>query len=77
MYGFHPTGSIHNYPGTCYEVPNEGFHLLDPEEDGLDPISVYCNMSNTPITAVLHHNLENWTTVKGYEATGSYNGQVW
>ena len=76
LYGFYPTGVAHDYPRTCNEVPNEGFHLLDPEQDGLDPISVFCNMSSTPITAVLHHNLENWTTVSGYEEAGSYNGQV-
>ena len=50
---------------------------MDPEQDGLDPISVFCNTSSTPVTAVLHHNLENWTHVKGYEASGSYNAQVW
>ena len=54
----------------------EGFHTLDPEQDGLDPISVFCNMSSTPVTAVLHHNLEEWTFVDDYEDTGSYNGEV-
>ena len=50
--------------------------MLDPEQDGLDPISVFCNMSSHPVTAVLHHNLEELTYVHGYEATGSYNGRV-
>ena len=50
--------------------------MLDPEKDALDPISVFCNMSSTPVTAVLHHNLENWTYVSGYDAPGSYPAQV-
>ena len=54
----------------------EGYHTLDPEQDGHDPISVFCNMSSTPVTAVLHHNREEWTYVSGYEAPGSYNGKV-
>ena len=37
-------------------------------------------MSTTPVTAVLHHNREEWTRVHGdqnnYEAAGSFNGQV-
>ena len=71
---------VNGFPKTCHEVQSlggqEGYHTLDPEQDGLDPLSVFCNMSSTPITAVLHHNLEEWVFVKGYEATGSYNGQV-
>ena len=77
LYGLYPTDAIHGYPRTCSGVSNEGFHLLDPEQDGLGPISVFCNMSSRPIPAVLHHNRENWTTVRGYEKPGSYNGQVW
>ena len=68
------------FPKTCQEVQSaggqEGYHSLDPEQDNLDPISVFCNMSSTPVTAVLHHNLEEWSYVKGYEPPGSYNGQV-
>ena len=71
---------MNGFPKTCHEVQilggQEGYHTLDPEQDGLDPLSVFCNMSGTPVTAVLHHNLEEWIYVKGYEATGSYNGQV-
>ena len=51
--------------------------MLDPEQDGVDPISVFCNKSSIPATGVLHHNLEEWTTVRGYEAAGSYNAKVW
>ena len=68
------------FPKTCHEVQMsggiEGYHTIDPEQDDLDPISVFCNMSITPVTAVLHHNLEEWIYVSGYEETGSYNGQV-
>ena len=55
---------------------SEGYHTIDPEQDGTGPISVFCNMTNTPVTAVLHQGLENWTHVSGYEVTGSYNGLV-
>ena len=68
------------FPTTCHEVQEsggqEGYHTLDPEQDGLDPISVFCNMSSSPVTAVLHHNREEWTHVTGYEDIGSYDGQV-
>ena len=74
------TAVVRGFAKTCYEVQRsggqEGYHMLDPEQDGLDPIPVFCNMSSHPITAVLHHNLEELTYVQGYEATGSYNGQV-
>ena len=67
-------------PKTCFNVRTsgggDGYYILDPEQDGLDPISVFCNVSRTPVTAVLHHNQENWTHVHGYEDVGSYNGQV-
>ena len=33
-------------------------------------------MSSTPVTAVLHHNLQDWTYVSGYEDRGSYNAHV-
>ena len=33
-------------------------------------------MSSNPVTAVLHHNREEWTHVKGYKARRSYNGEV-
>ena len=71
---------MNGLPKSCQEVQQsggqDGNHTLDPEEDSLDPISVFCNMSSTPVTAVLHHNLENWTHVHGYNARGSYNAQV-
>ena len=71
---------MNGFPKTCYEVQSfggqTGYHTLDPEQDGLDPLSVFCNMSRTQITAVLHHNLEEWVFVQGYEGPGSYNGQV-
>ena len=67
-------------PKTCFNVRTsgggDGYYILDPEQDGLDPISVFCNVSRTPVTAVLHHNQENWTHVHGYEDVRSYNGQV-
>ena len=69
-------GANSGNPRTCDEVPNDGLYNLDPEQDGLDPISVFCNTSSTPATAVLHHNVENWTLVQGYESSGSYTAQV-
>ena len=69
-----------SFPKTCHEVHNrggnEGYYKLDPEQDGVDPVYVYCNMSSTPITAVVHHDREEWTYVSGYEGAASYNGQV-
>ena len=50
--------------------------MLDPEQDAQDPISVFCNMSSSPVTAVLHHNLEKWIHVNDYEPVGSYDGLV-
>ena len=71
---------VKGLPKTCLEVHKagggEGYYKLDPEQDGLDPIFVYCNMSSTPITAVLHHNREEWTHVHGYEGPEMYDGQV-
>ena len=68
------------FPKTCQEVhklgDHDGYYHLDPEQDGFDPILVYCNISTTPVTAVLHHNREEWTHVHGYNAAGSYDGQV-
>ena len=54
----------------------EGYYNVDPEQDGLSPILVYCNMSSSPVTAVLHHNREEWTHVTGYGGKGSYHGEV-
>ena len=69
-----------NFPKTCFEVEEaggrDGYHTLDPERDGLNPISVFCNMSSISATAVLHHNLEDWTLVNGTEEAGSYSGRV-
>ena len=73
---FYTTVAISDYPRTCYEVQQEGNHNLDPEQDGLNPVSVFCNLSSTPVTAVLHHNQENSTLVQGYEDRGSYNAEV-
>ena len=40
---------VEGLPKTCHEVQisggDEGYHFLDPDQDGLDPISVFCNMS--------------------------------
>ena len=72
--------TVYGFPETCHEVRHsggqEGYHTLDPEQDGLDPMPVFCNMSSTPVTAVVHHNRENWTYVSGYADPGSYDGQV-
>ena len=71
---------VFGLPKTCHEVMKsggrEGNHILDPEQDGFDPMPVFCNMSSDPVTAVLHHNLENVTYIHGYEGAGSYNAQV-
>ena len=71
---------VNGFPKTCQEVQNsggqEGHHILDPEQDDLDLISVFCNMSSSTVTAVLHHNLEQWSYVSGYDAPGSYHAQV-
>ena len=68
------------FPKSCQEVHQsggqDGYYNLDPVQHNLDPISVFCNMSSTLVTAVLHHNLENWTYVHGYLDPWSYNGQV-
>ena len=74
---FCPTGIIHIHPRSCYEVQHEGYHIIDPEQNGIDPIRVFCNTSSTPITAILHHNLEDLTRVQGYDSPGSYNAKVW
>ena len=75
-----PKDFASGFPTTCHEVQEsggqEGYHMLDPEQDGLDPISVFCNMSSSPVTAVLHHNREEWTFVNNYESVGSYDGLV-
>ena len=74
------TDPVNGFPKTCHDAHTsggqEGYHTLDPELDDMDPISVFCNMSSSPVTAVLHHNLEEWTYVSGYEGSGSYEGQV-
>ena len=71
---------VDGFPKSCYEVKKsggqEGYHILDPEQDGVDPLSVFCNMSSDPVTALLHHNMEELAFVTGYEDAGSYNGQV-
>ena len=71
---------VTGFPKTCQEVQisggQEGYHTIDPEQDDLDPIYVFCNMSSSPVTAVLHHNREDISYVSGYEAHGSYNGEV-
>ena len=77
MQHVHTSGATSDNPRTCDEVPNDGLYNLDPAQDGLDPISVFCNTSSTPATAVLHHNFEEWTHVSGYEAAGSYEAKVW
>ena len=73
-------GIVHGFPRTCQEVHMsgnaEGYYEVDPEQDCLEPILVYCNMSSNPVTAVLHHNREEWTHVHGYGPPGSYDGQV-
>ena len=71
------TGANSHYPRSCHEAQHEWYHNIDPEQDGLNPISVFCNLSSTPVTAVLHHNQESSTLVQGYEARGSYNAEVW
>ena len=74
--------TANGFPKTCHEVYNsgghDGYYKLDPEQDGLDPVYVYCNMSSTPITAVVYHDREEWTLVNGmeFEEAGSYDGQV-
>ena len=45
-------------------------------QDDLEPIGVFCNISSTAVTAVLHHNLEEWSHNTGYEGIGSYEGQL-
>ena len=71
---------VYGFPETCHKVRHsggqEGYHILDNEQDGLHPMSVFSNMSSTSVTAVVHHNLENWTYVSGYADPGSYDGQV-
>ena len=73
---FYPTGIKNEYPQSCYGVHDNGYHTIDPKQDGVDPITVFCNTSSSPVTAVLHHNLEDWTLVSGYERPGSYNAPV-
>ena len=72
--------TVNGYPRTCYEVKIagglNGYHTLDPEQDGFEPIGVFCNISSTPVAAVVHHNLEEWLHITGYEGRGSYEGQV-
>ena len=72
--------AVNGFPRTCYEVKIagglNGYHTLDPEQDGFEPIGVFCNISSTPVTAVVHHNLEEWLHITGYEGRGSYEGQV-
>ena len=76
----YPAGLVRCYPRTCYEIQQsgggEGIHEIDPDQDGLEPMAVFCNMSSSPVTAVLHHNQENWMHVDGYENKGSWNGVV-
>ena len=80
MHRLYQTGTLHEYPKTCYSVQSagglEGVHYLDPEQDNIRPLTVFCNMSGSPVTAVLHHNLEEWTHVTGYDPSGSYNGKA-
>ena len=76
MSDFYPTGIINEYPKSCYGVHDNGYNTIDPEQDGVDPITVFCNTSSSPVTALLHHNLEDWTLVSGYESPGSYDARV-
>ena len=68
------------FPQSCEEVQKSGgqggYHISDPEQDGLDPISMFCNMHSIPVTAVLEYNLEDWTLINSSKTAGSYNGQV-
>ena len=72
--------AVTGFPKTCSDVKQsggqDGYHALDPEHDGLDPISVCCNMSSTPATAMLHHSREDWTYVSGHEERRSYNVSI-
>ena len=80
MYCLYPTAALSGHPKTCHDVQAagglEGVHYLDPGQDNIRPLAVFCNMSSSPVTAVLHHNLEEWTHVTGYDPSGSYNGEV-
>ena len=79
---FLPKATPNGFPKTCHEVykygGNDGYYNIDPEQDGLDPVYVYCNMSSAPITAIVHHDREEWTLVNGmeFEGAASYNGRV-
>ena len=74
------TDVVEGFPKTCQEVQtsggDEGYHFLDPDQDGPDPISVFCNMSSSSVTVVLHHNQEEWAYVNGYEDRKSYEAWV-
>ncbi len=65
-------------PRSCPEWYSRGMTLsgiyqIDPDGmEGLPPFDVYCDMSQAPPTAVLHHDGEDRHHVSGFEEPGSY-----
>ena len=69
------------YPQSCDEVKQQGNtasgeYTISPT-GGEDSFTVYCDMSTTPPTHVLHHNEETADTlVDGFEYVGSYEKNI-
>ncbi|KAL9974993.1 hypothetical protein ACROYT_G012107 [Oculina patagonica] len=68
-----------NLPKSCSDLKNldrstaNGTAIIDPDgEGGLEPFTVYCDMSdkNGVGVTVISHDSENRTRVRGYEAPG-------
>ncbi|KAL9968869.1 hypothetical protein ACROYT_G021011 [Oculina patagonica] len=56
-----------------------GSYIIDPDgEGGLEPFTVYCDMSgkNGVGVTVISHDSESRTHVQGYEAPGSYSRDI-
>ena len=68
------------FPESCFAVQQAGleggYYTIDPEQDGANEFTVYCNTSVSPAVAILRHNQEARTLVTGYEDAGEYVAQV-
>ncbi len=42
----------------------------------MEPFTVYCDMSTSPPTTLLHHSEETETAVQGYEVVGSFTKRI-
>lgn len=66
-----------NVPHSCDEIhqtnysASSGYYIIDPvHSDDIDVFPVYCNLSGSTVTTVIHHNLENRATTPNLITAG-------